>query len=87
MTMDPPAPPARPLRPWQRLSVRLAGALAPLANVRLRVHYPDGGGESRDLYAKVISVEAEDGARLARVHLTSVDETDRRVIESLIGSG
>ena len=70
-----------------RVDLRLAEVLAPLANVRLRVHYPDGAGESRDLYAKVISVEAEDGAHLARVHLTSVDETDRRAIESLIGSG
>jgi class 3 adenylate cyclase len=70
-----------------RLDLRLAGALPLLANVRLRVHYPDGGGESRDLYAKVISVQPGDGAHLARVHLTSVDETDRRAIESLIGSG
>jgi adenylate cyclase len=69
-----------------RLDLRLAGALAPLTNVRLRVHYPGGSGESRDLYAKVISVEAEAGGYLARVHLTSIDETDRRAIESLIGS-
>ncbi|MFI5374987.1 MAG: hypothetical protein ACHQ8D_10195 [Candidatus Rokuibacteriota bacterium] len=63
------------LHPWHRLSVR---------SVRLRVRYPGAGAESRDLYAKVVGVEAGDGVHRARVHLTSVDAVDRRAIESLI---
>ena len=68
----------------QRFELTLPVPLVPLANVRLRVRFPGAGGESRDLYAKVVGVESEDGAHLARVHLTSVDEADRRAIESLI---
>lgn len=68
----------------QRFELTLPVPLVPLANVRLRVRFPGAGGESRDLYAKVVGVESKDGAHLARVHLTSVDEADRRAIESLI---
>ncbi len=68
----------------RRLDLTLPTALARLANVRLRVRYPGSDAESRDLYAKVVSVEAGDGIHRARVHLTSVDEADRRALESLL---
>ena len=79
---------SRPLRVVrvgrQRFDLTLSAPLAPLANVRLRVRYPGADAESRDLYAKVVSVEAGDGLHRARIHLTSVDEADRRAIESLL---
>ena len=68
----------------RRFDLTLSAALAPLANVRLRVRYPGADAESRDLYAKVVAVEAGDGLHRARIHLTSVDEADRRAIESLL---
>ena len=68
----------------RRLDLTLPTALTRLANVRLRVRYPGSDAESRDLYAKVVSVEAGDGVHRVRVHLTSVDEADRRAIESLL---
>ena len=70
----------------QRLDLVVEHALAPLANVRLRIRYPGAGGESRDLYAKVTGASAADGAHRASVHLTSVDEADRRAIDALIES-
>jgi class 3 adenylate cyclase len=68
----------------RRFDLTLSAALAPLANVRLRVRYPGADAESHDLYAKVVGVEAGHGVHRARVHLTSVDEADRRAIESLL---
>ena len=82
-----------PLRPWHRLSVRLAVlfasvTLVAVALVGLLVYEWQRReveeAESRDLYAKVVGVEAGDGLHRARIHLAPVDEADRRAIESLL---
>jgi class 3 adenylate cyclase len=71
----------------RRLTLRLDTVLPALANVRLRLCFPAAGQESDDLYGKVIDVEQTDGVCLARVHLTSVDEADRKAIEALVSGG
>jgi adenylate cyclase len=71
----------------RRLTLQLDTVLPALANLRLRLCYPAAGQESDDLYGKVIDVEQADGVCLARVHLTSVDETDRKAIEALVSGG
>jgi len=68
----------------QRFELRSALALAPLANVRMRVRFPGALVDSRDLYAKIVRVEARDGGHLAVAHLTSVDESDRKTIDALV---
>ena len=84
-TVSPESRPVRVVRvSRRRFDLTLSAALAPRANVRLRVRYPGGDAESRDLYAKVVGVEAGDGFHRARIHLTLVDEADRRAIESLL---
>jgi class 3 adenylate cyclase len=57
--------------------------LAPLANVRLRLSYPDPARESGDVYGKVTGSVLLGGARLTRIHLTSVDATDQTILAQL----
>lgn len=64
----------------RRLEARLAIALAPLTNVRLRLTYPALGHDSRDLYGKV----GAGGHGVTSIHLTSVDPADERIIERLV---
>jgi hypothetical protein len=70
-----------------RFELRTTAAPTPLANVRMRARYPGSEGDSRDLHAKVVGVESGDGSHLVSVHLTSVDEADRRAIEALLDPG
>ena len=63
------------------LAARLDRPLAPLDNVRMRLDWPDGSGDSGDIYAKVVRVEA-DG--VVRLRFTSVDEADERAIGALV---
>jgi class 3 adenylate cyclase len=73
----------------RRLSGRALEALidadlTPLANVRLRLTYPDLALESGDVYGKVTGAAARGGARLVRIHLTSVDAVDQAVLARLV---
>lgn len=68
------------------LLLRLAVPLAPLQNVRLRLHFPMLGQDSEDLYGKVAAVSEEAGAWLMRIGLTSVNEADRQILEGIIRS-
>jgi class 3 adenylate cyclase len=61
------------------LTARLDPALAPLTNVRLRLHYPALAQDSGDLYGKVRAGEAG----LVRIDLTSVDAGDREILAKL----
>jgi class 3 adenylate cyclase len=65
------------------LDAALDRELAPLTNVRFRLSYPDGGGESGDVYGKVTGTVTVDGAALVRIHLTSVDATDQAILAQL----
>jgi class 3 adenylate cyclase len=65
----------------RRLTVRLAGPVSALANVRLRVSYPALGQESGDIYGKVLAVD--DGGRSARIGITSVDAADQQILDAL----
>jgi adenylate cyclase len=66
------------------LAVRLDATLPPLTNVRLRVHYPGLGRSSDDVYGKVLGDEPGDGHRLTRIHLTSVTDADRKVLDDVL---
>ena len=68
----------------RRLDIHLDAALAPLANVRLRLNYPGLGYDSGDLYGKVVGVEERAGGRVYRIRLTSVDALDQKVLESFL---
>jgi len=70
-----------------RLTVRLDVTLAALTNVRLRLEYPALGRASEDVYGKVVGDEPADGGRLTRIHLTSITDADREVIEGLVRAG
>src|SRR5574341_611517 len=71
-----------------RLDVRLDGGLAPLTNVRLRLHYPTLGQDSADLYGKVVSAGEEVGGWVLRLGLTSVDAADQEILGSFLrGTG
>jgi adenylate cyclase len=65
------------------VAVRLARPLAPLTNVRMRMTYPTGG-ESGDLYGKVLSGGRDGETDLTVIRLTSVDPGDERAIEHLL---
>jgi class 3 adenylate cyclase len=53
---------------------------AALTNVRLRLTWTDPPRESADVYGKVTGAVTRRGRRLVRVHLTSVEPTDRAVL-------
>jgi len=65
------------------LEVALSVELGALANVRLRLTYTDPVRESGDLYGKVTGQIERDGARLTRIHLTSVDAVDQAMLAQL----
>ena len=69
------------------LEIALEADLALLANVRLRLTYAEPARESGDLYGKVTGVVTRAGARLTRIHLTSVDAADQAVLAALVERG
>jgi class 3 adenylate cyclase len=70
----------------RELRARLASALTPLTNVRLRVVFPDPERESGDIYGKVTGEEPSEGGPLTRIHFTSLTDADARAIESLLAA-
>jgi len=66
------------------LEAAVSADLAALTNVRLRLTYPDPARESGDVYGKVTGTVTRDGARLTRIHLTSVDAVDQAVLAQLL---
>ena len=71
----------------RELLARLDRPLPPLTNVKLRLDYPDGGGESADVYGKVTREEPDDAGPLTRIHFTSMNEADRKAVEALVAAG
>jgi class 3 adenylate cyclase len=67
----------------RRLEARLEGKLAPLANVRLRLHYPALAQDSADVYGKVLASDEQAGTWIARIALTSVDAADQEILERI----
>jgi class 3 adenylate cyclase len=67
----------------RRLEARLDGFLQPLTNVRLQLHYPDLARDSSDLYGKVFSTTTEAGTCVVRIELTSVDDADVQILETI----
>ncbi len=65
------------------VGVRLGRPLAPLTNVRMRMTFP-AGGESGDLYGKVLSAARDGQTDVTVIRLTSVDPGDERAIEDLL---
>jgi class 3 adenylate cyclase len=65
------------------LEATLDAELAALTNVRLRLVYPDPARESGDVYGKVTGTVVSAGARLTRIHLTSVDAMDQTILAQL----
>ena len=61
-----------------------SGRCHPLTNVKLRLDYPDGGGESADVYGKVTREEPDAAGPLTRIHFTSMNEADRKAVEALV---
>jgi class 3 adenylate cyclase len=66
------------------LEAAVSADLANLANVRLKLTFPDSARESGDVYGKVIATVTRDGVRLTRIHLTSVDAVDQAVLAQLL---
>ena len=64
----------------------LDAPLPPLTNVKLRVVDPASGRASGDLYGKVTAEIERAGARLTRIHLTSVDSADAALIDGLVAA-
>ena len=70
----------------RELLARLDRPLPPLTNVKLRLDYPDGGGESADVYGKVTREEPDAAGPLTRIHFTSMNEADRKAVEALVAA-
>ncbi len=68
----------------RRVEARLDRHLAPMTNLRLRLHYPALARDSADLYGKVLAAREEGGAWVATVGLTSVDAADEQVLETFL---
>lgn len=68
----------------RRLDAHLAEAVAPLTDVRLRIRYPELNQDSADLYGKVRAAEVAAGGWRVQIDLTSVDPSDRQILESLL---
>jgi adenylate cyclase len=67
------------------LEVSVNAELPVLTNVRVRLRYLEPARESGDVYGKVTgTVEREDGTRLTRIHLTSVDAMDQAMLAQLL---
>jgi class 3 adenylate cyclase len=71
----------------RRLDARLASALAPQTNLRIRLRYPSLEQDSADLYAKVLAVSAAGGGPVHRLGLTSIDDADQAILDSLRRAG
>ncbi len=74
----------------QRLSARSIDArleveVAVLTNVKLRLRDPRSGQESGDVYGKVVGVTTQPDGHVVRIRMTSVDATDQKLIDSLLG--
>ena len=67
----------------RRLAIRVSGRVAPLQNVRLRLHFADLGQDSEDLYGKVVSASDAAGGSVATIGLTSVTAADQQILEGL----
>jgi class 3 adenylate cyclase len=67
-----------------KLEARLDAPIAPLTNLRLRLHYPALAQESSDLYGKVLAANEEGGAWIIRIGLTSVDAADQQILEGFL---
>jgi adenylate cyclase len=68
----------------RRLDARLDSSLAPMTNVRLRLHYPTIAQESADLYGKVLTVNEQGNGWTVRIGLTSVDAGDQEILEAFL---
>jgi class 3 adenylate cyclase len=66
------------------LAVQLDATLTPLTNVRLRLDYAGLGRSSDDVYGKVLGEEPGDRRGLVRIHLTSVTDADRLVLDDVL---
>jgi class 3 adenylate cyclase len=66
------------------LEATVSADLAALTNVRLKLTFPDPARESGDVYGKVTGTVTREGARLTRIHLTSVDAMDQAVLAQLL---
>jgi len=71
----------------RRVEARLDRHLAPMTNLRLRLHYPALARDSADLYGKVLAAREEGGSWVATVALTSVDAGDEQVLETFLKAG
>jgi class 3 adenylate cyclase len=69
------------------LEAALDADLAALTNVRLRLAFPAPARDSGDVYGKVTGLVTRAGARLTRIHLTSVDAADQAVLAALLERG
>jgi adenylate cyclase len=69
------------------LEAALDADLTALTNVRLRLAFPAPARESGDVYGKVTGLVTRAGARLTRIHLTSVDAADQAVLAALLERG
>jgi len=67
----------------RRLEARFDARLAPLQNVRLRLHFPVLGQDSEDVYGKVVAV-SEDGGFAAWIGLTPVHAADQQILDELL---
>jgi class 3 adenylate cyclase len=70
----------------RHLDARVATALAPLTNLKLRLNYPGLGCDSADLYGKVVAWEDPVASGLTRIRLTSVEAADQKAIEAIIAA-
>jgi len=68
----------------RHVDARIATALAPLTNLKLRLNYPGLGVDSADLYGKVVPWEDPAASGLTRIRLTSVEAADQKAIEAII---
>jgi len=66
------------------LEVSVNAELPVLTNVRVRLRYLEPARESGDVYGKVTGTAERDGARLTRIHLTSVDAMDQAMLAQLL---
>jgi class 3 adenylate cyclase len=67
-----------------RLEARLDSPLAPLTNLRLRLHYPALAQDSADLYGKVLAANEQAGVWIVRIGLTSVDAADQEILNGFL---
>jgi adenylate cyclase len=67
----------------RHLEAQFASRLDPLANLRLRLHFPALDQDSEDVYGKVVAASEARGAWVTRIALTSVNAADQRILETL----